>query len=1011
MEDVSVAFQIMSRRFFSSLVLLLALSTSATPGLAQAPGAPEPAAVVRAVAESRLDPKQAVSLKKVKLNAGLATLHLEDGVLVPSVAEGMGPIELVFLGKGRIEMEAPNEVEAGQLELFTGAPRLAESFEDAVLVVASDAAVTALLRKPAAQLDEAAGRRAEALWGEWRKKREREIWNVDRGILLDALKDPLGAGYFAAWFRGGARGDFLYFVEPDEQEQVTLGRFVPLDATEKEKRQIEKEIRRQQRKGRAKGLEVDDLGSWDTWAAAALRSSSGQPVSGTPAFEPVKYTLDIRLTQPGLRLAGKARIDLERVVRGSRVVGLSLPRDFEVARVTDADGKDLFFHRGEGELTVILPEPPADGHAVTLIVDYAGSPILKSWNLTSLLGTESWYPRAGLIDRATYDATFHWPKGSDLVAGGRRVDGGQEADGARWERRVLDSPALGFSFEIGHFDVETAKAGHVQVTFAFGTGSTLTSRGAREEVMRAVTDSLTYFEEVFGPYPLDWMTVTTAPRGFSQGLLGFVTISDSYLVADLGMWNRYFGVEDRRLAIAHEVAHQWWGNLVGWTSYRDQWISEAMAEYSSSLYGKDRLKGELSGVESIEGWQAELTSNLANGRPVESIGPVVLGYRLNSSLSGDAYRLIVYKKGAVVLEMLARLLGEENFPKVLRQVVKASSGKNISTEDLFAMVEHVTSTELDDFSRQFVYGTGLPEVFYTYKFEKNGDGWVVKGQARQETPFHFRYKVVRTDRGTWDVPGEAIRRIDVQKSSLVVPVEIEVFDPRQNEGEGKDGANETVRGHVLLKGEATDFAIDVEHEPKAFWLDRKARVFGLFHDGMRSPKKAVYSMASRASAEERKDEAEKLFAQALDMKESAEEVKAGKLNALWADTHWADVQWSDIQRTRRLLDARIEASRALLLMDLGKDDEADAAIGRARRVVRDDLRLDQLQARLEVRRGRYEKAYQLLHRGDKYELLGAQEYALLAIAARETGHTEDFEKAFRKAKENGVDVTLLTAAP
>lgn len=994
----------MSRSTLPALILLLSLG--AIPARSS-----DPAAVLRAIAESRLDPGRAVSLQKVKLNVGPAILHLEEGVLVPSVAEGMDPIELVFLGKGRIEMEAPNEVEAGQLELFTGVPRLAESFEDAVLVVASDAAVTALLRKPAAQLDEAAGRRAEALWGEWRKKREREIWNVDRGILLDALEDPLAAGYFAAWLRGGNRGDFLYFVEPDEQEQVTLGRFVPLDATEKEKRQIEKEIRRQQRKGRAKGLELDDLGSWNTWAASALRRPSGQPVSGSPAFEPVKYTLDIRITQPGLRLSGKARIDLERVVRGSRAVGLSLARDFDVARVTDEAGRDLFFHRGEAELTVVLPEPPADGRAVTLVVDYAGSPILKSWNLTSLLGTDSWYPRAGLIDRATYDATFHWPKGFDLVAGGRRADGGQEADGTRWERRVLDFPALGFSFEIGHFDIETAKAGHVEVTFAFGTGSTLTSRGAREDVMRAVTDSLAYFEEIFGPYPLDWLTVITAPRGFSQGLLGFLTISDDYLVADLGIWNRYFGVEDRRLAIAHEVAHQWWGNLVGWTSYRDQWISEAMAEYSSTLYGKDRLKGVLSGVESIEGWQAELTSTLDNGRTIESLGPVVLGYRLNSSLSGDAYRLIVYKKGAVVLEMLARLLGEENFPKVLRQVVKASSGKNISTEDLFAMIEHVTSTELDDFTRQFVHGTGLPEVFYTYRFEKNGNGWVVKGEARQETPFHFRYKVVRTDHGTWDVSGEAVRRIDVLKSSLVVPVEITVDNPARKKGSGKDGANETIRGHILLKGEFTEFSIDVENEPKDFWLDRKARVFGLFHDGTRSPKKAVYSMASRASAAGRKDEAEKLFAQALDMKESVEEVKAGKLNVLWADTLWADVQWSDIQWTRRLLNARIEASRALVLMDLGRDDEADAAISRARRVVRDDLRLDQLQARLEIRRGRYEKAYQLLRRGDKYELLGAQDYALLAIAARETGHAEEFAEAFKKAKENGVDVTALATAP
>ncbi len=744
----------------------------------------EPAALLKAIQESRLDAGRAVTLKKVKLNVGLGLLNLEDGVLVPSVAEGMSPVELVFLGKGHIEMDAPDKIEAGQLELFTGTPRLDESFTEAVLMVGSDAAVTALLRKPPAQLDEATRQRADALWGEWRKKREREIFDVDRGILLDALKDPLSAGYFGAWFRGGSRGDFLYFVQPGEQEQVKLGRFVPIDATEKEKRKIEKQIRKAQRRGRFVGLEVDDLGQWDTWVSASLRGPSGQPVPGTPAFEPKKYTLEARLTQPGLRLAGKARIDLAPVVAGSRAVELTLPEEFQVERVEDVQGKALFFHRNESGLTVLLPQAAAAGETPAVVVEYTGRPIEKDFNLTTLAYTEHWFPHAGLVDRATYEATFRWPKGFDLVASGRRMDGGEEADGTRWERRSLEAPSQGFSFEVGHFDVETARAGHVQVTFAFGSGSTtLKGRSGREDVKKAVTESLLYYEAVFGPYPLDELTVSTVNRGFSQGLLGFVTISDFYL-NNFGVWNWYFGLEDRRLVIAHEIAHQWWGNLVGWASDRDQWISEAMASYSAYLYGKDRLKNELSGRDLTSGWQEELTSSLENGRSIESLGPVVLGGRLDSSLSGDAYQVIVYKKGAVVLDMLARLLGEENFPKVLRQVIKVSTGKSISTADLFSMIEQVTSTELDDFAQQFVYGTGLPEVFYSYRFEKNGQGWVAKGQARQTTPYNVRYKVVRTGRGTWDVPEEAVQQIDVRTSALGVPGEIVVDHGEEGKGKG-----------------------------------------------------------------------------------------------------------------------------------------------------------------------------------------------------------------------------------
>ena len=205
-------------------ILLCAALATAVPGRAQEPASvTDPAAVLRAITESRLDAGRAVPVRGAKLHAGLATISLDEGVLVPAAAAGLGPVELLFLGGGHIEMEAPDKIEAGQLELFTGAPRLATSFREAVLVVGSNAEAGALLAQQARQLDAGVLRRAEELWGEWRKSREREILHVDRGLLLQALGDPLGHGAFAAWFRSPHLGDFAYAVEPDEPEQVRLG--------------------------------------------------------------------------------------------------------------------------------------------------------------------------------------------------------------------------------------------------------------------------------------------------------------------------------------------------------------------------------------------------------------------------------------------------------------------------------------------------------------------------------------------------------------------------------------------------------------------------------------------------------------------------------------------------------------------------------------------------------------------------------------------------------------------
>ncbi|MEO6194862.1 MAG: M1 family aminopeptidase [Thermoanaerobaculia bacterium] len=960
--------------------------------------APDPAALQAAIAGARLDPARAVTLKNVKLGVGLGKLSLDDGVLIPATAVGGKTIEMVFLGKGRIEVEPPDAIEAGQLELFTGGSRLDEEFKEAVLVVGQDAAVSAVLKRPAAAPDAEQTRRAEALYADWRKKGEWKYMSVERGMLLNALRDPVAAGYFAAWFRGGERGDIFYCVQPGEREQVTVGHFIPIEATDKEKRKLVKQISREQRKGRLLGVEVDDLGQWDTWLSASLRTAGGKPAPGAPTYEPKKYTLDVNLTERDLRLTGKARIDLEPVIAGSRAVSLTLPSDFQVAKVTDPGGAPLFYLRKGGELTVILPQPPPSGGTASVVVEYSGRPVDKDWNLFTLLDTMGWYPHAGAIDRAPYDVTFHWPKGLELIASGRRMDGGESPDGSRWEHRTLNLPGFGFSFEVGRFKIETARAGHVEVRVAFGSGTTL-GGATRDDVMKTVTDSLQFYEQTFGPYPLDELTVTTANRDFSQGMLGFITLSNA-VVNHLQVRNPFYGVEDRRLVIAHEIAHQWWGDQVGWTSYRDQWISEAMASYAALLYGKQRLHGVYYGGDLVSGWQRTLTSSLPDGRALESIGPVVLGSRLLSSHSDNAYQAIVYDKGALILNMLARGLGEEIFPKVLKQVLKVSGTGTISTEELFALIERITGSDLNAFTRQFVYGTGLPEVLYSYTYEKKGNGWVVKGVARQQTPQRYRYKVVKTPRDTFDVSRQVVPQLDVKQSSLVVPVDVEVYDPKEAASKGKNGANSTVKGNILIKGESTDFEIAVENDPKAFWLDRHSKVFGLFFDERRHPKRTLYYRALNAAADGKAEEAVALYDKALVTEEPPPDT---------GET----VYYADLQLIKRVMTAAIELARARLLLDQGKDAEADSALGKASYLLGDEEEFTLLKARLDVRRGDYDKAFQRLRKGLKPgrdELDSSEGYALLAISARATGHKEELDKALKKARENGADVSLLAGS-
>src|SRR5262249_17767177 len=160
-------------------------------------------------------------------------------------------------------------------------------------------------------------------------------------------------------------------------------------------------------------------------------------------------------------------------------------------------------------------------------------------------------------------------------------------------------------------------------------------------------DALTTYEAKFGPYPLDTLTVATTWQSFAQGFLGYVTLAHPVVtnVAERSI----DAVADTQL-VAHELAHQWWGNRVGWASYRDQWLSEALASFAAAVWRQHRLGGSTdtrvtSALLDMKDKLAILESETNVGRPVEAIGPVTLGSRLHSSVA-DAYHAVVYEKGA-----------------------------------------------------------------------------------------------------------------------------------------------------------------------------------------------------------------------------------------------------------------------------------------------------------------------------------------------------------------------------
>lgn len=1001
------------RPFSTFLAAALAFAGLLFGSPAPALATPSPAELLEGIRSSELEPAKAVELSGVRLAMGAATFDVAHGVMVPASSVGEHAVEMVFLGRARVLMEPPDAIEGGQLELFTGDSRLAETVTEGVLVVTLDAASKALLDRPALEeLDAERAAKAEELFATWRSSPERKLLGVEGALLGDAVGDPFTEGYFAGWLDGGEVGRFLFLDDPGQDEQVTVGQFVELEASEKEKRKLRRVLHKQKKKGRLMGVEVEDLGTWDTWVSTTHRREDGAPRPGLQAFEPQHYTLDATLDPRDQSLQGKARLRLMAVSDVGRIAVLTLDSNLVVDEIKDAAGEPLFFYHQGSEVRVVLPEAPARESLTEIEVTYHGNVLQKFEGKTYFLdNTMYWYPHCGSTDLATYDLTLRWPKRYDVVASGEKVEGGEEGDFA-WARHRLDVPTVAASFELGRFRTLTRQAGHVEISLSLDTEAKGLLRDNQEELLDTLAEALLFFEETYGPYPLDRLTAVTTPRTYSQSLLGFITLSTIMMLDEDGLMALLFGFEDPRTVIAHEVAHQWWGHVVGIKSYREEWISESMANYSAVVFNRKKLAPERpSAIGPTTGWQIEMSQQTEDGRAYESLGPLALGSRLNSSIA-YAHGSIVYKKGAVVMDMLSRFFGEENFLKVLKAAAGYVNHRSISTEDFLTLVSKLSGADLEGFADQFIYGTGLPEVYYTYDIEPQGEGWVIRVKTRQQSPHDFNYRAVAKG-GRLDVERQGEERVDVSASRIAVPIQIFAFDPAREKEELKKRKKD--RGplkpgyvafltHRTLVGEEAELELPLQIEPKGVTLDPDQEVFGTFYDERRHPKRMLFYRGY-----------DRLVRNDLDGAEAALQ------EALGADVYFtlADEPAKDEKDQRQegeILDLRIRLRLAEIHLDRQDLDAAGQEITLAEDLVNrrtpDWLRdrVKTTRARQALLSGDAEEAYKILRKVTKSRgrLVSGQHNSLLfAIAAHQTGREEDFQEALERAETKGADVGVL----
>jgi hypothetical protein len=162
--------------------------------------------------------------------------------------------------------------------------------------------------------------------------------------------------------------------------------------------------------------------------------------------------------------------------------------------------------------------------------------------------------------------------------------------------------------------------------------------------------------------------------------------------------------------LAHELAHQWFGQAVGWKNYHEQWLSEGFAQYFAALFAKEkRGEGAFRDIlRQFRRWAIEASDQ----------GPVYLGYRLGHIKSDSRiFRALVYNKGAGVLHMLRRLIGDDAFFAGVRRFYADNRFKKAGTDDLRIAMAAASGRDLDRFFERWIYDNGIPRLRYTTAVE------------------------------------------------------------------------------------------------------------------------------------------------------------------------------------------------------------------------------------------------------------------------------------------------------
>jgi aminopeptidase N len=422
------------------------------------------------------------------------------------------------------------------------------------------------------------------------------------------------------------------------------------------------------------------------------------PDHGDPSWSAEHYDLDLGYDLARNHLRGQATIRCRAVEECRRVVvDLAHLRPTKVL----VDGKQPTRYAVRGHrLVITLRQPVKAGRTFVLRIAYAGNPRPlmdehhedAGWEELSdgvivagqPHGAPTWFPcNDRPDDKAAYTIRVAAPHDYTVVANGVLQNKYRSASATTWTY-AQDEPMATYlaTVQIGRYDErDLGFDPPLKAAVPADAGEGFEAAFGRN------ADMLATFAELFGPYPFPTYAVVVTDDELEIPL-------ESQSLSTFGR-NFMTGDWDSVRLVAHELAHQWFGNAVTLKRWQDIWLHEGFACYSEWIWS------EASGAESADHWAAhhhERLAGLDQDLVLADPGPALM------------FDDRVYKRGALTLHALRRTVGDDAFFDLLRAWVAEHSGGSVTTADFVSMAVARTGHDLSDLFVAWLHRTPLPDL-------------------------------------------------------------------------------------------------------------------------------------------------------------------------------------------------------------------------------------------------------------------------------------------------------------